>query len=414
MSRASNLAKAIGADGTLNVSDVAGLAAVASSGSASDLSTGTLPIARIADGAVTYAKLSSDVQGDMNQFKNRIINGAMMIDQRNAGASGTNNSTYTVDRWAYYGNQTSKGTWGQNLNSVTPPAGFKNYLGFQSSSAYSPSSGDEFEFYQKIEGYNFADMGFGAVGASTITFSFWVRSSLTGTFGGSLRNAAATRSYAFTYTINSANTWEYKTVTVAGDTSGTWATDNSTGLTIHFSLGVGSTYSGASGSWASANYVGATGQVNVISTNAATFYITGVQLEKGSTATSFDFRSYGTELALCQRYLYSANNVVSGSNYQPLASGVVVSATSNGAVFQFPQVMRATPSVTSSGALRLTDMVNWSVAISSLDAAYIGASSGLLLCNTVSNVITSSGAAGKGLYLGADGATVRILFSAEL
>ena len=162
---------------------------------------------------------------------------------------------------------------------------------------------------QPIEGFNTADLGFGASGASTVTISFWVRSSLTGTFGGSLANAIANRSYPFSYTISSANTWEQKSVTIAGDTSGTWVgATNGTGMVVYFGLGVGSTYSGTADAWAGANYLSATGATSVVGTNGATFYITGVQLEKGSTATSFDYRPYGTELALCQRYFEKSYN----------------------------------------------------------------------------------------------------------
>jgi hypothetical protein len=239
-------------------------------------------------------------------FKNRIINGAMVIDQRNAGASVTitNTSvvTYTIDRWFAFGTVASKFSVQQNAGSVTPPLGFSNYLGVTSLSAYSIGSGDSFSIGQYIEGFNTADLGWGTANAQTVTFSFWVRSSLTGTFGGSLRNDAANRSYPFTYTISSANTWEQKSVTIAGDTSGTWLTTNAAGIRVGFGLGVGATLSGTAGAWAGSNYVSATGATSVVGTNGATFYITGVQLEKGSTATSFDYRPYGTELALCQRY----------------------------------------------------------------------------------------------------------------
>jgi hypothetical protein len=236
-------------------------------------------------------------------FKNRIINGAMVIDQRNAGASVTPNSSYTLDRWASINSQTSKFTVQQNAASVTPPAGFANYLGVTSSSAYSVAAGDYFAIYQPIEGFNTADLAFGTASAATTTLSFWVRSSLTGTFGGALKNGAANRSYPFTYTISSANTWEQKSVTIAGDTSGTWVgATNGTGLSVQIGLGVGSTFSGTAGSWQGSNLISATGATSVVGTSGATFYITGIQLEKGSTATSFDYRPYGTELALCQRY----------------------------------------------------------------------------------------------------------------
>jgi hypothetical protein len=242
-------------------------------------------------------------------FKNRIINGAMVIDQRNAGASVTPNNSYTLDRWLGVNSQTGKFTIQQNAGSVTPPAGFTNYLGCTSTSAYSVASGDYFNIQQYIEGFNVSDLAWGAASAATITMSFWVRSSLTGTFGGALRNDAGNRSYPFTYTISSANTWEQKSVTIAGDTSGTWLTTNGRGIAVSFGLGVGTTYSGTAGAWAATNYISATGATSVVGTNGATFYITGVQLEKGSTATAFDYRPYGTELALCQRYLPCLNAV---------------------------------------------------------------------------------------------------------
>ena len=250
-------------------------------------------------------------------FKNRIINGNMVIDQRNGGASVTpTNGQYTLDRWGCYafGSATSKYTVQQNAGSVTPPARFTNYLGVTSTSAYSVAAGDITSVYQIIEGFNTADLGFGTANAATVTLSFWVRSSLTGTFGGSFKNSAINRSYPFTYTISSANTWEQKSVTVAGDTTGTWVgATNGAGLFIIFSLGTGSTYSNTAGAWVAGDFYSATGATSVVGTNGATLYITGVQLERGSVATSFDFRDYGRELMLCQRYYQTANVVVSAS-----------------------------------------------------------------------------------------------------
>ena len=247
-------------------------------------------------------------------FRNRIINGDMRIDQRNAGASITPTATtYSIDRWQATVNISSKASFDQT---TTAPAGFTNSMLITSLSAYSVAAGDIATYRQQIEGFNIADLGWGTASAKTVIVSFWVRSSLTGTFGGSIKNGSSTRSHPFTYSISVADTWEYKTITVAGDTSGTWATDNTSGLILSFGIGVGSTTSGTAGAWAGANYNSATGATSLLATNGATFYITGVQLEVGSVATPFERRPYGTELALCQRY-YQTSGSPSNDIYYP-------------------------------------------------------------------------------------------------
>jgi hypothetical protein len=275
-------------------------------------------------------------------MRNRIINGAMTIDQRNAGASATNiaGGIYTVDRWIIFGSQASKFTVQQNAGSVTPPAGFTNYAGITSSSAYTVGSGEEFEIYQWVEGFNWADLNWGTANAQPVTLSFWVRSSLTGTFGGSFQNSASTRSYVFSYTISSANTWEYKTITIAGDTTGNWLTTNGRGVGVFFGLGQGSSLSTTAGSWVSGNYNNVTGGTSVVGTNGATFYVTGVQLEEGTAASPFENRLYGTELSLCLRYYWRLPT--NGSN-SPIASGNAENTTRGYINLTLPQPMRATP-----------------------------------------------------------------------
>ena len=282
-------------------------------------------------------------------FKNRIINGAMVIDQRNAGASVTpTTSTYTLDRFRVLATQSSKFSVQQNAGSVTPPAGFKNYLGITSLSAYSVTTGDNFSIQQKIEGYNVADLDYGSASSATTTLSFWVRSSLTGTFGGVFGNEAANRCYIFSYTINSANTWEQKTITVTGDTTGTWLTTNGNGLDVRFNFGSGSDKLSTAGSWGSTFYNSVTGQTSVVGTNGATFYITGVQLEKGSTATSFDYRPYGTELQLCQRYAYVIST--DASNALPYGQGFYSTTNTVAIALPIPVPMRTTPAYSASGS----------------------------------------------------------------
>jgi len=297
-------------------------------------------------------------------FKNRIINGAMVIDQRNAGAevNPAANGAYYLDRWQVTSSAASKFKIGQNAGAVTPPTGYINYLGCTSLSAYTVGSGEAFTVRQKIEGFNVADLAWGTASAATVTFSFWVRSSLTGTFGGAIKNSAENRSYPFSYTISAANTWEQKTVTIAGDTTGTWLTTNGAGLIANFSLGAGATVSGTAGAWAAANYSSATGAVSVVGTNAATWYVTGVQLEKGSTATSFDVRPYGTELQLCQRYYERWGN--NGLRTYFEAGGC--SATDEGiGLITYSVIKRDTPSFTLPSAAGSATVSSVGVATSS-------------------------------------------------
>jgi hypothetical protein len=270
----------------------------------------TEPNLFVIDAGTDQVRVKNLNGGPLAGTRNRIINGDMRIDQRNAGASVTASTTtartYTLDRWHYYVTQASKFTVQRNAGSVTPPSGFDYYLGVTSSSAYSITASDQFAIAHLVEGFNSSDFDFGKASAKSITLSFWVRSSLTGTFGGALNNSSFNRSYAFSYSISSANTWEQKTITVPGDTSGTWLADNGVGFAITFGLGCGTSVSTTAGSWGTSGAVSATGATSVVGTNGATFYITGVQLEPGTVATPFERRSYGQELALCQRYYESA------------------------------------------------------------------------------------------------------------
>jgi hypothetical protein len=280
-------------------------------------------------------------------FKNRIINGAMVIDQRNAGASITSatNGSFSVDRWGVQNNSgASRFTLQQDAGAVTPPAGFSDYLGITSTSAYSVASGDACGIYQNIEGFNsIADLNWGTANAKTVTLSFWVRSSLTGTFGGALQNSGGSRTYPFSYTISAANTWEYKTITIAGETTGTWLATNGIGIVVMFGLGVGSSLSGTAGAWSTSNFFSATGATSVVGTNGATFYLTGVQLEVGSTATSFDYRPYGTELQLCQRYLPCFNPTQTLGTNDSVGAGFFVTSSTIRFVFAYQVPSRVAP-----------------------------------------------------------------------
>jgi hypothetical protein len=342
-------------------------------------------------------------------LKNRIINGDMRIDQRNAGASVTPaNGAYTLDRWGVYQfSSASKFSVQQDAGAVTPPTGFTDYLGVTSLSAYSVAVGDIYGIYQRIEGFNVADLGWGTSNAQTVTLSFWVRSSLTGTFGGAFQNDAGDRAYPFTYTISSANTWEQKTITVAGDTTGTWLKTNGDGLQITFGLGVGSNRSATAGSWQAGNFGSATGATSVVGTNGATWYVTGVQLEVGSTATPFERRLYGQELANCQRYYY---NHVTGSGLS-ICSGFYYTATAIMGTMNFPTTMRVSPTVSATSGTDYYKILRngTSDTFNGIDLQVTNTN-----CYTMYQSSNLSGTVGQGGSIETNNASAFISFNAEL
>jgi hypothetical protein len=347
-------------------------------------------------------------------FKNRIINGGMVIDQRNAGASVTASTTgsfvYTLDRWNYYASQASKFTLQQLTSS--PPTGFINYLAITSSSAYSVASGDLFMLTQSIEGLNVADLAWGTANAKTVTLSFWVKSSLNGTFGGSLLNNGSSRSYPFTYSIPTANIWTQISVTITGDTSGTWLTTNGIGIQVSFGIGMGSNFSGTAGSWSGNQYWSATGATSVVATSGATFYITGVQLEVGTQATSFDFRDYGSELMLCQRYFFKIQ-AFSGAGGCQFTTMALYSATSSYGNFYLPVPMRTYPTGSYSALSDFTFFSNGSS--SSITALNISNGQSSSTTGEINTTLTTSFAnTGGAGFLRIANSTGYAQFSAEL
>ena len=305
------------------------------------LASGAVEAADIADGAITSAKLANP---NVFMGRNRIINGDMRIDQRNAGASvtGISASTYTLDRWKLDIGGTGTFTMQQ---STSAPAGFSNSLSLTCTSA--TASPGVMYLEQKIEGFNLSDFAFNTASAATFTISFWVKSNKTGTYVVLPYNTSATRMIGKTYTINSANTWEQKTLTFVGDTAASIPNSNANGLEIRFWLAAGSTWSSGTlpSTWASdvtANE--AAGQtVNLADTTSNTFYITGVQLEVGSVATEFERRLYGTELALCQRYYWQING--GAADTQIFGSGVWNDASNARILIDIPVPMRSVPSI---------------------------------------------------------------------
>ena len=337
-------------------------------------------------------------------LRNRIINGDMRVDQRNAGAAITPiNAQFGVDRWIFSVSQTSKIT---SQQSSVAPTGFINSTLITSSSAYSVLATDAFWFGQRIEGLNVSDLGWGTASAKTVTLSFQVYSSLTGTFGGALINSALNRSYPYTYTISVANTWTSVSVTIAGDTSGTWLTTNGTGIQLMFSLGTGTTYSGPAGAWASALYASATGATSVVGTSGATFYVTGVQLEVGTVATPFERQIYNAQLAQCQRYYEEWGG---GDAYQAFGIADAISATVAYSALQYLVTKRAAPSGSVSAASNF-HTVRGGVAFTDFTFG------SLTTTSTLATITVASGlTAGQAYTYRANGTlNARIKFNAEL
>ena len=356
-------------------------------------------------------------------LKNRIINGDMRIDQRNAGAATTPSATgavYNLDRWVYANTQASKLTIQQTPSAtetgyaVRVGAGFTNYLSTTVASAYTPLTGDLFAIEQFIEGLNIADLAWGTSSAKTVTLSFWVNSSLTGTFGGSISNSALDRSYPFTYTISVANTWEQKSITIAGDTTGTWLTTNGIGIRLYLSLGAGATYTGTAGAWAAGGYTNATGATNVIATASATWRVTGVQLEQNTSATPFERRLYNQELANCQRYCVNYRSADSGSPYFRYGVGQCETTTGLEIVFPYPVPMRVLPTLTTTGTAANYGVYHSSVVTAFSSVPTINNSSSYLNA-TINGVVASGLTQGRACaLLSNNNNTSYLLFSAEL
>ena len=350
-------------------------------------------------------------------MKNRIINGAMVIDQRNAGASVTtnNNAGYGLDRWNFRGTYTTARTFSYVKDTTVFPTGFSSSVKITVVTSGSPAAGDAFLFNQSIEGFNVADLDYGLATAKTLTLSFWVRSSVAGTYGLELvsfnSSGNITRAYGSSYVINSPNTWEQKSIIITGDTTQALQTDNKAALSVLFDLGSGSSRiaptSNVWGSSGDSQSPAVAGGVALIANAGATFYITGVQLEVGSTATSFDYRPYGTELALCQRYFYLLGKT---STYSTMGIAIGADTTESLYISPLPVTMRATPSYSTAGNLRIYNGATRAITSSSINAHATP--------NIPSTTFIASGgglAAGQGLNISANNdVTAYIAFSAEL
>jgi hypothetical protein len=299
---------------------------------------GTVNVNRVVDASGGVLAPISSV------MRNRIINGAMVIDQRNAGAAVTSSGSFPVDR--FYVNNSSDATFSAQQSTDVPAGqGFVNSLRVTYPTGDASIGASQFSnIQQNIEGFNVADLGFGSASAKTVTLSFWVKASVAGQYSYAIYNSAENRINPQPFTITSANTWEFKSITYAGDTTGTWLTNNGKGLTVTLYTALGSNFLGAAG-WNAGGTYGVTGQANAMASNGNTFAITGVQLEVGTQATSFEYRQYGTELALCQRYFA----------FLPALNGPAASTTQIQGIGSYPVTMRASPTVSATGVINITD-----------------------------------------------------------
>ena len=339
--------------------------------SATNLSVGNTVVSNsgVSVGGIAVSQYSG-------MMKNRIINGDFRIDQRFNGAANNNiaNDQYVVDRWDMSAGRANNlrlqqnNTNGPGSSATQTATGFPNYFGANVVTSNTINSSDYWQLQQFVEGLNISDLGWGTANAAPVTLSFWSYSSVAGTHGGSIRNYNLSRSYPFTYTINTANTWQYQTITISGETTGTWYTNNSVGIMLGFGLGIGSTYTISSiNSWYPGNAYPANA-VNIVSNANGSFYITGVQLEKGSLATPFEFRHFTTELQLCQRY-YEVLPVNTGDADTNYIGQIVVSTLGDmGAKFtvtkrnstptvllnSITQVRQGTNNITPSGGFSIT------------------------------------------------------------
>jgi len=307
-------------------------------------------ITGVTTAGISTAYIGAVNDGPLSGFRNKIINGDMRVDQRNNGASvsvtgdGFGNRQFPVDRFNIQKNSTCVIS-GIQTSDVPTGQSFSNALRAQVTTADATIAAGDYAFIShRFEGYNVADLHYGTANAKTATLSFWVKSSISGTYCVSLTNYADSRGIPINYSINSPDTWEYKTITISGDTTGTWEKTNSGGMNMAWTLGAGTDYQATNNTWTGSVELATSSQTQWISTLNATFYLTGVQLEAGTVATPFERRSYGQELSLCRRYFQRI--------YDPPMRGVGTGGTNGGAsrlCLFFSDTMRALPTLTISG-----------------------------------------------------------------
>ena len=348
------------------------------------LTSDTSGILELQSGGVTQLTINSNGISAGVSGRNKIINGNMQIAQRGTtGTAGAGGSYLASDRWKAWDASDAVVTVSQETDG--PTGQFTKCLKYNVTTADASITAGQFGMVrQMIEGYNIIDLGFGTASAQSVTISFWVKSSLTGSHGAALNNGNEDRSYPFAYTISVANTWEYKTVTIPGDTSGTWDTDNTAGMIITFGMGTGSTYEGTADAWQAGNKFQPTSTVANIGT-ISNWNVTGVQLEAGTISTDFENLPYTTQLQLCQRYLPAFSGI---SNWFGFGIIINTSRLFSTATYKVPTRVAPTGLVISSAShFQCGDMIATSNIVSAIAISSSGTDSALLdVTSSVANL----------------------------
>ena len=346
--------------------------------------------------------------------KNMVINGDMRISQRYGNTATTITSGgFVIDRYRCEDN-TAGSTTHQQVTDAPP--GFRNSLKVTVTGTDTTVNAGDFHYFRHIiEGNNMNHLNWGTLNAKPVTLSFWVKSSVIGDHGASLWNNAFNRSFPFNYTINSANVWEHKSITIPGCPDGTWESGTARGINIGFVQNVGSTYQGPPGQWNSSGDAGPTNHVNLTATSGATWYITGIQLEVGRNATDFEHRSFGEELALCQRYYEKFSADDGNGGYATFCGG----GKSNNTVIVVEPVFKVPKravgaTMTWGGSIRFGGVAGvYGITISNSNNSQLGIHGGYVVLVISSNTNPANGNDGYRLEGNGD-PNAYIAFSSEL
>lgn len=371
--------------------------------------TATAPTVAAGDNSTNIATTAFAQKTVINA--NKIINGDMAIDQRNGGSSVslTNVVVYTIDRW--YGGSASMTTQTFSAQQVASTLSGCAYSlkGTIGGTGAAPAAGAYVYLSQIVEGVNCADLKWGTASAKPVTISFRAKYSVSGTYAVAVRNSATNRTYIASFAVTGGVDTPV-TLTIPGDTSGTWLTNTGIGLWLSFDLGVGTTNSTTAGSWQAGNFFGLTGGTKLCATTGATFEVSQVKIETGSVQTPFVSDDFAVSMSKCLRYCYVWNTQgLALAMVGPMWGNTVGQAQS---IMYFPQAMRAPPSLATRGTFQFANFYNG--AGGTLTTG-ITVSTDIQCSNTVGSLTTSPvSTSGVGELMAGNDSTARMIWSAEL